>query len=157
MNELNLKQAKATYATLCAMLDEDDWHYTKDDDELTIRCGARGEDLPIDLRIIVDPNLMVVVLISELPFSAPESRRDALAVAVAGANFRLADGSFDYNYKQGNMAFRLTSSFRESLISKELIKYMVYVSCSTVDEFNDKFYDIVRGNMSIEEAYNYVK
>lgn len=157
MEEKNIIQARAVYKTLCAMLDEDDWHYDADAENLTVKCSARGEDLPIDIRIIIDPDLLVIILLSELPFSVAKEKRDVMAVAVAGANYRLADGSFDYNYAGGNITFRLTSSFNNSLISKELIKYMVYVSCATVDEFNDKFYDITRREMTLEEAHKYVK
>ena len=60
-------------------------------------------------------------------------------------------GSFDFNPATGGLFFRLTCSYRDSLISKAVYEYMLLVSCGTVDEYNDKLLMIAKGNMSLEE------
>ena len=72
------------------------------------------------------------------------------------ANNSLVDGSFDYNYLTGHIVFRMTSSYRESLVGKELFEYMLYCSCFTVDEYNDKFLMIAKSDMSNEEIVKYL-
>lgn len=146
-----IKQAKAVFKTLCDMLDDKKWHYDKDENNLRIECGVQGDDLPMNIRMEVDAERMLVVLYSQMPFKVAEDRRSALAVAVSVANYGMVDGSFDYNYLNGNIVFRLTSSYRDSLIGKEMLAYMLACSCHTVDEYNDKFLMVAKSNMSYDE------
>lgn len=154
--EKEIKQAKAAYDTLCEMLKEEDWHYESDDDNFTINCGAQGEDLPIGIRIHVDPERLIVTLLSQLPFSIPEDKRVEIALAVSAINYALVDGSFDYNFVDGSLLFRMTSSFRESLIGKDVFEYMLYVSCKTIDDYNDKFLMIIKEKMSLEDLLKFI-
>lgn len=156
-NQNNVKQAKIAYETLLQMLDEDGWRYEKDEEKLTISCKARGEDIPIDVRMEVEPQRQLIFFLSILPFPVPENRRAEMAVAVTRANFGIVDGSFDYDFVNGMIIFRLTASFRESLISKELLKYMIYVSCGTVDDYNDKLMMVAKSEMGIQEIMEFIQ
>ena len=122
-----------------------------------INCGAQGDDLPMEIIIRVDVKRQLVSLLSQMPFAVPENRRTALAVAVSTANSGIVDGSFDFNYVSGKIIFRMTSSYRESLIGKELLAYMLMCSCYTIDEYNDKFLMIAKNNMSYDEIVNFIK
>ena len=153
--ELNL--ARTVYKSLCAMLDEHDWHYQKDEDNLSIKCGAQGDDLPMEIIVKVDDDRKLVTLISFMPYAVPENRRSALAVAVSQANNGMVDGSFDYSYLTGRIMFRMTSSYRESLIGKNLFDYMITCACYTIDEYNDKFLFVAKNEMSTEEILDYIK
>lgn len=155
--EKKVKLAKAAFKSLCEMLEEHDWHYTKDENELSIECGAQGEDLPMEIRIKVDTNRQLVMLLSQMPFSIPEDRRTALAVAVSAANNGMIDGSFDYDYLNGGIVFRMTSSFRDSLIGKDVFEYMLMCSCFTIDKYNDKFLMVAKNDMSNEEILNFIE
>lgn len=155
--EKELKQAKAVYASLCEMLDDRKWHYEKDEEELSISCSAQGEDLPMEIVIEVDRKRQLVSLMSRMPFVIPENRRSALAVAVSRANNGMVDGSFDYDYIGGRILFRLTSSYRESLIGKDMLAYMLACSCYTIDEYNDKFLFVAKNDMTNEEIVKYIQ
>ena len=155
--EKELKQAQAVYKSLCEMLDERDWHYEKYEEDLSIKCGAQGEDLPMEIVIEVDKERQLVSLFSKMPFNVGENRRAALAVAVSQANNGMVDGNFDFDYLNGRIYFRMTSSYRESLISKALLEYMLMCSCATIDEYNDKFLIVAKNEMSIDEILEYIK
>ena len=133
------------------MLDTRDWKYEKHEDELLIKSGIKGEDLPIDFIVVVNPKNEVVQFISSLPFNIPEDKRIDAAVAVCVANYGLVDGSFDYDISDGEIRYRLTSSYRESIISEDLLEYMIMVSASTVDQYNDRFFMVSKGMMSIQQ------
>ena len=154
--EKEIKKAKAVFATLCEMLDERDWHYQKDEERLTVSCGAQGEDLPIELRIEVDIKRRLIVLLSQMPFVVGEKRRAAMAVAVSKANDGTVDGNFDYDYLGGRIVFRMTSSYLESLIGKELFNYMLMCACVTVDRYNDKFLMVAKNEMTFEEILDFI-
>lgn len=156
-NEQEIKLAKNAFVTLCEMLDSQGWHYNRDDKNLTVKCGANGDDLPIDIRIKVNVEKQLVSLYSQLPFSVPEDDRVMMALAVSAANYNMVDGNFDYNISNGNIIFRLTSSFRESFVSKDMFEYMLYVSCSTVDNYNDKFFMLTKHTMSIDDFIKFSK
>jgi hypothetical protein len=61
------------------------------------------------------------------------------------------DGCFDYDLSDGQILFRLTSSYRDSLLSEALFEYMVMVSASTIDKYNDRFFMLAKGMISLEQ------
>lgn len=151
MAEVNMAKAKETYALLCKMLDNRDWYYEKIEEDLVIKSGVKGDDLPIDFIMRVNPRNEIVSFISWMPFKVDESKRIDMALATCVANYGLADGSFDYNLADGTILFRLTSSYRESTLSEDLFEYMLMVAASTVDEYNDKFFMISKGMLTIQQ------
>lgn len=155
-DEKSLRQAKVVFSALCEMLDEKNWRYQKDEQELAIVCGAQGDDLPMEIRIEVDPDRLLVMLMSKMPFVVPEERRTALAIAVSKANYGMVDGSFDFNYLNGSIIFRLTSCYRDSLISKELLEYMLMCACFTIDKYNDKFLIVAKNDMTNDEVAKFI-
>ncbi|MCH5350892.1 MAG: YbjN domain-containing protein [Clostridiales bacterium] len=156
-DEKSLKQAKAVYGALCEMLNDRGWRYDKDEAGLSISCSAQGDDLPIELHIRVDTQRNLVSLLSPMPFTVAPNRRDALALAVSRANNGMVDGSFDYDYVNGRIVFRMTSSYLESLIGKNMFEYMLMCACYTIDEYNDKFLVVAKNEMSFAEIANYIK
>jgi len=149
--ELDMIKAKEVYDTIVSMMDAIGWKYEKHEEDLVIKSGAQGDDLPMDLLLIVDPKSQIVQLISRMPFNVPEDKRFDAAVAICVANYGLKDGSFDYDINDGEIRFRLTSSYRESILSKELFVYMIGVSIGTIDQYNDKFFMLSKGVMSIQQ------
>ena len=149
--ELNMQKAKQVYDTMINMLDNRGWHYEEIEDELLIKSGVKGEDLPIEFIVMVKPKQQVVQFLSRLPFTMPEDKRIDGALAVCVANYRLVDGCFDYNLASGDILFRLTSSYRESTLGEDLFEYMILCAASTVDNYNDKFFMIAKGMMTIQQ------
>ncbi len=151
MAEVNMVKAKETYAILCRMLDNKGWHYEKIEDDLVIKSGVKGDDLPIKFIMRVNPRNEVVSFISWMPFNVDEEKRIDMALAVCIANYGLVDGSFDYDLSDGSILFRLTSSYKDTVLSESLLEYMLMVAASTVDEYNDKFFMITKGMLSIQQ------
>lgn len=149
--EKNLIQAKAVFDSFCRTLDSHDWHYQKDESELSIECGAQGEDLPMKLNIYVDADRMLVMLLSHLPFAIQEDKRLDVAIAVSAINNILVDGCFDYNVGSGHLCFRMTNSFIESTLGEDVFSYMLFCSAQTIDEYNDKILMLAKGMLSMEQ------
>lgn len=150
-NENKHERALLVFQTLCKNLDYHEWRYKKDEERLTIETGARGDDLPIEISIEVDEMRQLVLLLSHQPFVVPEDKRIDMAVAVSVVNNRLVDGCFDFDVKNGHMLFRMACSFRDSILGDDLFTYLVFCSCQTVDEFNDKFMMLSSGMISVEK------
>ena len=151
MAEVNMQKAKEVFDALVDMLDTRDWKYDKFEEDLVIKSGIKGDDLPIEFIIVVKPKNQVVQLLSRLPFQIPEDKRVDAAIAICVANNGLVDGSFDYDIGEGDITFRLTCSYRESFLSADLFEYMILVSASTIDDYNDKFFMIAKDMMSVQQ------
>lgn len=152
-----LKLAKTEFALLCEMLDNRKWHYDKNEEKLTIDVTVTGDDLPMNLVIRIDVDRQLAILYSSMPFEIPKDMRVPMAVAVSLANCGIVDGGFDYDVEDGHLVFRLTASFKESLISSEVFDYMVDASCSMIDEYNDKFFMVVMQKMPIDKIVEFIK
>lgn len=155
-NTQSVKLAQTNFKALCAMLDDNKWTYEKDEGALKITTGARGDDLPIGITIRFNTDLELVTLYSLLPFSVPENKRKIMALAISRANLGMVDGSFDYKYSEGKILFRMTASYASSLLSKDMYEYMLFVSCNTVDEYNDKFLTVCKQDMTVEELFKLI-
>ena len=149
--EYDLRSAAEVYGTLCGMLDHIGWTYDKEEEKFLIRSGVKGDDLPINFVVLVKPRNEVVQLLSAMPFNVPEDKRVDCALAICAANYGLVDGSFDYDLSDGQIVFRLTSSYRDSLLSEELFKYMVMVSAATIDKYNDRFFMLAKGMIDVRK------
>ncbi len=150
-DEQKLEKAVAVYAQLCNNLDAHGWHYDKEDEKLRITCGAQGDDLPIKIVWRVDVAHQLVSLMSMLPFlTTPEKYAD-FAVALCAVNNKLAHGCFDYDLERGGIFYRMTNSFLESDIGDDTLSYMLFASCHTIDDYNDKLMMLNQDMITLED------
>ncbi len=151
--EREIQNAENVFKSVCSMLDSINFRYETSmrDEDYVITCTVNGEDIPMKMLIIVRPEREIVTLLSPMPFMTPEDKRVDMALAVAVANYGIIDGSFDYDLNDGEIRFRMTASYVESLLGEELFKYMLFVSANTVDRYNDRFLAIAKGLMTLEQ------
>ena len=145
------KEAKSLYKTLCSTLDKMKWKYNKEEENLIIRTSAVGDDLSMKLMMKIDAERQVMYLKSPMPFEIPVYTRDTMAKAILMANYSMLNGSFEFDFKDGYLAFKMVVPYMESIISEAVCKYMIVLSCSMTDKFNDKFKALAEGRMTISE------
>lgn len=151
IDEAKKKMGQNVYDTICKMFDDKGFHYERHDEDLVVTCTVGGDDIPMDMVIAVHDDRQIVRLISPIPFTVPSDKRIDIALAITVINDRLVDGSFDFDMAKGRITFRLTASYIESILGKELFEYMLMASAATVDEYNDKFLMIAKGLVSFEQ------
>ena len=149
----NNERAMKIYGDICDVLDAKGWNYTRRDDDLAIVLSVRGNDLEMDLLIRVDSERQLVSIVSPMPFAMSDEKRIDGAIATCAATYKLADGSFDYDVTSGKIYFRLTSTYRGCDIGEGLLEYMVDVSLSTIDVYNDKFMALNKGYIDIKSFF----
>lgn len=149
------KQGERIFQTVCSMLNNRNWTYDRNDEELTIRCSVRSNDLPIYLKIWVEPERSVVRFLSRM-FDVEESKRTEMAVAVSAANYAIVNGCFDFDIRDGELSFRLTMPYHECIIGEELFDDLLYIVCATVDEYNDKLFMLAKNMMSLSDFMDFV-
>ena len=124
----DFEQAKKVFDGLSQMLDNRNWNYKKFEEDLVISSTVKGEDLPVEFIVHVDPETEVVRFLSKLPFAFGDDKRIDGALAICAANNSMVNGSFDYNITNGEVVFRLCNSFRDgSTISEAAFEYIVMV------------------------------
>ena len=153
-DEKKLKSAQNVYKTLCAMLDEKELKYEKHEDDLVVTFFLGGDDIPMQFVLNVDSERQLIRLLSPIPVTFEGDKCKEAAIAACQVNYRIADGSFDFDYKKGRILFRMTSSYIDSLISKDVFEYMVAVASYTVDEYNDKFFMLAKGQIPLEVFFD---
>ena len=149
----NNERAMKIYGDICDVLDAKGWNYTRREDSLAIVLSVRGNDLEMDLLIRVDSERQLVSIVSPMPFAMSDEKRIDGAIATCAATYKLADGSFDYDVNSGKIYFRLTSTYRGCDIGEGLLEYMVDVSLSTIDVYNDKFMALNKGYIDIKSFF----
>lgn len=155
-NSDGVQTARDNFSKLCAVLDDNNFKYEKNEEELSVRCIGKGKELPIELIIKFNPKLEIVSLLSPLPFTVNEESRKAAAVAVARINFGMVDGNFDFNYSTGKLIFRLTASFANSILGKDAFEYVLFTSLQTLEEYSGKLLTVCEQNMSVDQIYNFI-
>lgn len=150
-DEMKIAQACRVYLTLCNAIERMDWNYTKKEEILAVEFSVTGEDLPMPFHLLVDAQRQLVRLSSIIPFSMCEEKRLEGAVATIAANYGMADGNFDYDLCDGTIIFRMTASFRESMISESMFHYMISCTCQTVDQYNDRFFALNKGLITLAD------
>ena len=151
VDEKKMELAKQVYQTLCDAIERRDWNFEKDEEKLLVHFGVNGDDIPMQFILIVDAERQLIRVMSPLPFKMSESKRMEGAIAACAASYGMTDGSFDYDLSDGAIVFRMTASFRESLIGEGLFQYMISCSCAMVDKYNDQFLALDKGIMSITD------
>ena len=151
LSEKDLAKAKETFENVCALLDGDEWKYQKDEEKFMIRFSARGEDIPMDFIVYIDPHPGLVQLVSVLPFRVSKERMVDAAIASCAINNRLKNGTFDFDISEGMIKFRVSQAYFDSAIGQEVFRYMLIVSGRTVDDYNDKFLMLSKGNLELKD------
>lgn len=151
MTDNKMERAMQVYHTLCSALDNRGWRYERNEDKLLVRFGVRGDDIPLEFVILVDADRQLVRLLSPLAFKMNEDKRLEGAIATCAVSYRMADGSFDYDLSDGEIVFRMTSTYRESQLGEGIFHYMISCACAMVDKYNDQFLALDRGLLSISD------
>ena len=154
--KVDLKTANLVYKQLCGALDDLEWTYTKDIEKLCVNFKIRGKHMPMEIKIKVNAERRLVLLLSLIPVEVAKNRRRAVGVAVSQANYRICDGSFDYSYLNGEIIFRMTLGYNGCNVGKEMIKYMISCACGTIDIMNNKFKVVAENNMTLDQIVEFM-
>ena len=133
------EEGKKVFKLLCSMLDSIGWTYDKMEEKLAIETSARGDDFPIHIRIGIDD----------------DHKRQEGAVCAGAANYRIVDGAFDYDVRDGQILYRQNVCYRDAVISEETLKYLLNCACSTVDQYNDKMFMVAKGVLPLTDYINW--
>lgn len=153
MENDNVVQASKVFRTLCSYLDDLKWHYEKNEESFSVKFDVRGKDLDVSIVIRLNTDLQIVYLSSVLPLHVPEDRVLELALAVNGLNTMITGGYFLIDCFDGELEFRMTTSYADSVVGKELFGYMISAAFENVDRYNDRFVFLIKEVVSLRDFF----
>lgn len=145
------REARTHFQILERAFKEKNWKYSIDEDKLRLTSSFRGDDLSIPITLRIDEERQLIRGFSVLPFNMDESKRVEGAVATTLINWRLVNGSFDYDMSDGQIVYRIAESWRNCTISTEVVQYLVNCLVGTVDDYNDILLGIAKGKMDLQD------
>ena len=143
--------AKAAFDLVVKTFKKNKWKYEANKDKLQVKTIFSGDDLDMTLYISIDEDRDLLRIYSFLPEDFPSDKIALGAFATAAVNWKIANGTFDYDVSDGTVMFRVVNSFRNCPMSKEIIDYLVHITVGTVDEYNDKLVDLAKGRMTLDQ------
>ncbi len=147
-----MAEAKTVFDSLVQYLHDIKLNFeTKElEDRYMIRFNMSGDDIPMRFFIYVNPAHQIITLHSPMPVKFPEDQIDLGCKAVCMINYRLTDGDFQIDVRDGEVLFNMSNSYAGSLISTEVYSYMLGMAINIVDEFNDKLLMLSKGMLDLE-------
>ncbi|MGN1372499.1 MAG: YbjN domain-containing protein [Candidatus Coproplasma sp.] len=144
-------QAKKVYSTMVRALNAKNWKFIEKAEDLTIVSSCSGEDITMNFIIKIDAKREVIKFISSMPFNIVEDKRVDAAIAVCVANYGLVNGSFDFDINDGEIRFRLSTSYCGCEVGEGFFMDMMGTALTTTDRYNDKFLMLGNGQMTLQQ------
>ena len=151
MADVNYTTAARVFNKIDAYLKSKDWKYDKDTDKLQFTYQVGGDDLPMRFTLFVDAQRELIRALSFLPFDFAEDKRIEGAVAVCVANYGMVNGCFGYDISKGTIYHKLAVSYTDIDVGNETFEYIMGLGMAMVDKYNDRFFALNKGYITIAD------
>lgn len=145
------KDSVIMYRRLSDALDDLGWKYERDDMRLKINTSINCGGQTLNASVQMDDNKKLIYCYTQLNFEVEEEFRKAFSQGVCMVNMLIRNGSFDFSPKSGKCAFRMTSSYRDSIVGKEVLQYILLVATKIIDLYNAKLFMLATGKITLDE------
>lgn len=154
-----MQEAKAVFDSLVNHLNNIHLNFAQEEleDRFVIRFNMSGDDIPMRFFLYVNPNQRIITLHSPQPVTFSGDKLDIGCKAICAINYRLSDGDFQIDVRDGEVLFNMSNSYADSLISDEVFNYMLGMSINIVDEFNDKLLMLSKGLIDLDTLLESLK
>jgi hypothetical protein len=151
MADVNYTAAARAFNRIDAYLKAKNWKYDKDVEKFQFTYQVGGDDLPMRFTLFVDPEREMIRSLSFMPFDFAEDKRIEGAVAVCVANYGMVNGCFAYDISDGTVFHKLAVSYKDTEVTDEMITYIMGLGMAMVDKYNDRFFALNKGYISISD------
>lgn len=149
-NDNKLARSALAFNSVCEILKDGRALFTPHFNELKIECTVKA-DIPINMEITLNAEYEILLITSLLPFAVMKEVTIDTALAVNLVNSSLIDGSFDFDVYGGNIRFRMTSSYRDSVFSRSLFEYMMKYAVKIIDKYDNSLFCLSCGAYTLEQ------
>lgn len=155
-----MAEGKAIFESLVQHLHDIKLNFAQEEreEQFVIRFNMNGDDIPMRFFIYINPARQVITMHSPMPVTFPEDKIDLGCKAICAINYRLADGDFQIDIRDGEVLYNMSNCYAGSLISTEVFDYMLGMSINIADEYNDKLLMLSKGLIDFDtfkQSLNY--
>lgn len=150
--EQKMMMGKKTFETIRKVLIDNEFKFSTDEENLVFETGATGEDLPMRMLIIVEPEAERVQIRIPMQFSCPKEKLAECAILTCYASNRLALGQYNLNVLNGDITYVNIIYYAGSLIASEQYFNMIIGSFKAADIYNDKYMMVINNMMNVVDV-----
>lgn len=140
---------------VCDFLNEDDWHFSFDQERGIFKFGLRlkGKLKKINYIVDIKDDEYLVYAISSLGADEEDSEMMAnMAEFICRANYGLKMGNFELDFDDGEVRFKVHVLCKGITPTAEMIKRSIYCPASMFKRYGSGIVDIIFGNASGKDA-----
>ena len=154
-----MAEGKAIFESLVQHLHDIKLNFAQEEreEQFVIRFNMNGDDIPMRFFIYINPARQVITMHSPMPVTFPEDKIDLGCKAICAINYRLADGDFQIDIRDGEVLYNMSNCYAGSLISTEVFDYMLGMSINIADEYNDKLLMLSKGLIDLDTLLESLK
>ena len=145
MEENKTAEARRVYQDLCEYLDAIGWKYDKVEKSFILRFGVKRGSVTMQCMWYVDESSRVLRLYATTNFKFSKDKLVEGALATSHANYRTANGVFEYDISTGAVTFKLIQAYRGSVLSPTIFDYMLDTTVGMVDDYTALFLMLSNG------------
>ncbi len=151
--EQSRELARSVFDSLVRYFNQIELNFKQEENEdaYCVRFIVEGDDIPMKFVMEVDIEHQLLRVLSPQSVTFKPEQLPMAAQAVCAINYYLIDGHFDLDLSDGTVIFCLCTSFAESLVSDQVFDYLLSLSVTVVEEYNDKLFLLSKGILSLEE------
>ena len=154
--DIKQKQAKVVYQLMLDALEDRKWQYHADEENQRVAFSVSSNQIHMHFLMNIEIEGQYISLLSFFPFCIHESKKVEVALATSYINYSLINGHFDMDLNEGRVLFRMASIFDGSLLSKDVIQYMIDCACSTVNRYHPLLFQMNEGTMTVDDIITFI-
>lgn len=140
---------------VCDFLNEDDWHFSFDQERGIFKFGLRLKGKLKKINYIVDIKDDEYLVYAISPLGADEENSEMMANMaefICRANYGLKMGNFELDFDDGEVRFKVHVLCKGITPTAEMIKRSIYCPASMFKRYGSGIVDIIFGNASGKDA-----
>ena len=136
-------------------LDEDDWHYSFDEEKGNFKFGLCIDSKMKNIRYLVDVDDDNVIVYGIAPVGADCDDKQMMAEMaeyICRANYGLQNGSFELDFRDGEIRFKSYVDCDGCMPAKDVIRNSVHCTAMMFERYSPGMVDIIFAGSNAKEA-----
>ena len=130
----------------------ENWRYQKRSDR-SYTFGFRGDNNRYDLWAFINDKGNILSIYAIIPMTVPEQKRSDLADFLHRANYDMMIGNFEFDVRDGEIRFKVSSDFFGAKPEPDMISCMIDCALAMADRYAPGVGVILFGDQSPEQAF----
>lgn len=138
-----------------SFLKKDDWHFSFDEQKGVFDFGLRIRSKIRKISYLVKVNGADFSVYATSPVNADSDDKEMMANMaefICRANYGLKRGNFEFDFRDGEVRYKIHVPCDDIIPSTEMIKDSIYCHAHMFDKYGDGILSIIFSNASVEDA-----